>query len=79
MKKRKMMVNEWQEEWVGMPEFSQKDMSPYKTIKVHFRNQEDFDEFQKVVCQKVNGYNLIWFPEAKPRRVSHMRYVANES
>ena len=31
--------------WVGMPEFEQKDNPPFKTIYVHFRNKEDFDEF----------------------------------
>lgn len=31
--------------WVGMPEFEQKDNPPFKTIYLHFRNKQDFDEF----------------------------------
>lgn len=33
--------------WVGMPEFVQEENSPYKTIYLHFRCKEDFDEFRK--------------------------------
>ena len=33
--------------WVGMPEFEQKDNPPFKTIYVHFRNEQDFKEFVK--------------------------------
>ena len=37
--------NEREKLWVGMPEFEQKDNPPFKTIYVHFRNKEDFDDF----------------------------------
>lgn len=33
--------------WVGMPEFEQNDKPTYKTIYLHFRNEEDFREFVK--------------------------------
>jgi hypothetical protein len=39
-------MNERNKLWVGMPEFEQKDNPPFKTIYVHFRNKEDFDEFR---------------------------------
>lgn len=38
--------NEREKLWVGMPEFEQKDNPAYKTIYLHFRNKEDFDEFR---------------------------------
>jgi hypothetical protein len=31
--------------WVGMPEFVQKDNPPFKTIYLHFRNEQDYNEF----------------------------------
>jgi len=31
--------------WVGMPEFIQEDNKPYKTILLHFRTKEDFENF----------------------------------
>ena len=33
--------------WVGMPEFEQKDNPPFKTMYLHFRNKQDFDEFRQ--------------------------------
>lgn len=33
--------------WVGMPAFEQNEKKPFKTIYLHFRNEEDFDEFVK--------------------------------
>jgi len=39
--------NEKEKLWVGMPEFEQKDNPPFKTIYVHFRNEQDFKEFVK--------------------------------
>lgn len=39
--------NEREKLWVGMPEFDQKENPPFKTIYVHFRNEEDFKEFVK--------------------------------
>jgi hypothetical protein len=39
--------NDREKLWVGMPEFEQKDNPSYKTIYLHFRNKQDFDEFRK--------------------------------
>lgn len=72
------LENNWEKEWKDMPEFVQEDLSPFLTIKVHFRNVEDLKEFEKLVNQKINKYKLIWFPEAKPRKVSHLRYINDD-
>lgn len=37
--------NEREKLWVGMPEFEQKDNPPFKTIYLHFRNEQDFNDF----------------------------------
>jgi len=58
-----------------MPEFVQEDLSPSRTVKVHFRNDDDFSEFEKLIGQKITKYNTIWYPEAKPRKVAHLRWV----
>jgi len=39
--------DKWKKYWVGMPEFEQEDKKTYKTIYLHFRNEEDFKEFVK--------------------------------
>ena len=72
------LKNDWQKEWIDMPEFIQEDLSPFITVKVHFRNSSDLEEFEKLVNQKINKYKTIWYPESKPRKCSHLRYVSNE-
>lgn len=39
--------NEREKLWVGMPEFEQNDKPTFKTVYLHFRNEEDFKEFVK--------------------------------
>jgi len=67
------------EEWKDMPEFVQEDLSPYRVINVRFRNQEDVEEFEKLMQQSISlKQKTIWFPKMEFRRTSHLRYV-NES
>ena len=40
---------EWKKLWRGMPEYKQEDNPTYKTIYVHFRNKEDYEEFAKLI------------------------------
>ena len=55
---------DWQNEWQDMPEFNQKDLSPYRTIAVHFEKKEDVAEFAKLVNQQITETTRsIWYPE----------------
>jgi len=66
----------WKNEWKDMPEFVQKDIMPWKTIKVHFESKEDLDKFAKIIEQKITiETKYIWFPEATLERVANKRYV----
>ncbi len=47
----------WTEHWKGMPEFKQDDNGPWKTIKMHFRNEEDFNEFSKLTGNNLSKEN----------------------
>ena len=69
----------WQREWWGMPEFVQQDLTPWKSIKVHFARQEDMDDFAQTVGQRVPGRGpggSIWHPEADIGHFKDKRYVA---
>ena len=41
------------EDWTGMPEFIQEDLSPFRSVSIHFRNQEDMDAFFVLINQKL--------------------------
>jgi hypothetical protein len=54
--------------WVDMPEFVQNEKKTFKTIYLHFRNEEDFNEFvekykkfdkEQVITQKTKS---MWYP-----------------
>ena len=54
--------------WIGMPEFVQEEKKTYKTIYLHFRNEEDYKEFvsnyksmdsDQVITDKTKS---MWYP-----------------
>lgn len=66
------MAEPWQDEWQGMPEYIQDDLEPFKSVTVHFANEEDMNKFSKLIGTKITEDTKgIWFPpeEEKPRRV----------
>ena len=48
-----MKDESWKKEWQDMPEFEMKDLSSFRKIVVHFRNQEDIDKFAELIGQKI--------------------------
>ena len=54
----------WVDMWQGMPEFRQEDLKPWKSINVHFRNNEDYQAFVQLLGQKRKpsaNQNSIWY------------------
>jgi hypothetical protein len=66
----------WEEHWKQMPEFVQKDISPFKTIYVHFETRKDMEDFIKLVGQRITlDTKSIWYPEADSNDFSKKRYA----
>ena len=56
----------WTDLWKGMPEFEQRDLAPWQTVPLHFRNREDREAFSKLIGQKLyDNSRGIWFPPAE--------------
>jgi hypothetical protein len=71
--------SEWKSQWVAMPEFEQNDDKPFKSIKVHFRNQEDVDLLAALVNQKITlNTRYIWYPFMPKNCFTNKRYVGVE-
>lgn len=50
-------------EWVGMPEFNQKKIEPFKTLTIRFETEDDYLDFQKLIGQKLTvKTKSIWHP-----------------
>ena len=69
----------WKKHWVGMPEFEQENNPPYKKIIVSFRSKEDYDEFAKLIDQRLTEKTKsIWHPKLD-RTANHLlRWVEDE-
>jgi hypothetical protein len=58
------------DEWQGMPEFEQGEADGFHTIKVHFANVVDMEEFAKLICQTITEKTKsLWYP---PREKSEL-------
>ena len=53
-----------QNAWQGMPEFNQPDGGPFRTIKVHCKDQAAVNAFAKLIGQKLTDKTKwVWYPE----------------
>jgi len=69
----------WKEHWQDMPEFVQYDLTPFKSLFVHFETREDLEIFAKLVNQHINkNTKCIWFPEAELGRTANKRYAIDK-
>lgn len=70
---------EWKKYWKGMPEFDQESNPTYKTIYVHFRNKEDYEEFSKLIGQALSDKTKsIWHPKLDITKNSLMRWIETD-
>lgn len=74
-----MTLFEDENEWEGMPEFIQEKKEAYSKIIVRFDNEDDLQEFAKMIGQKLtNKTKSIWHPKLVRGINSNKRYK-NES
>jgi len=67
-------------EWTGMPEFESNDLTPWKTLKVHFEKISDREAFGKLVGQTVTDETRsIWYPRAEIGHYADKRYATPEA
>jgi hypothetical protein len=67
---------EWKKHWTGMPEFSQEKNLPFKTVYVHFRNEEDYNDFAKTIDQNLTvKTKSIWHPKLDRTENTLMRWI----
>lgn len=64
------------EEWQGMPEFVQEPQKPYKELKIRFANKEDYEEFSRLINQKLTEKTKsIWHPQLIRGLNAGKRYI----
>jgi len=70
---------EWKKEWQDMPEFEMEDLSSFRKIVVHFRNQEDIDKFAELIGQKITKAPSLWYPEWDDRQRGAAQRILNNA
>lgn len=64
-----------EKEWVGMPEFDQQNEESWRRLIVHFECQSDFDEFCRLIGQKLTDKTKsIWHPKQQRMDTESKRY-----
>ena len=59
-----------------MPEFVQDDLTPHRSLKVHFQDQKGVEDFAKLIEQKITDKTKwVWYPEMEVRTVSDKEFV----
>jgi hypothetical protein len=65
----------WQDHWKGMPEFEQDAQTPFRTLIVHFRNQDDVNNFVETIQQEITDKTKsIWHPALERTQEEQMIY-----
>jgi len=60
------VVDDYTQEWVGMPEFDNPENPPHREVLVRFKTPEAVDEFERLIGQKLPDHEHkrnIWFPK----------------
>lgn len=66
-------------EWVGMPEFEQKTIKPFHSIKIHFKTEGDMIDFAELLGQTVTDKTTyIYYPKQVNENLKEYQ-VLNES
>ena len=68
------------EEWQDMPEFNQEDDGSVQKIVVHFKTENDVQDFAKLINQAVtSSTKFVWFPPVEIGVTADKRYLGDES
>jgi hypothetical protein len=66
---------DYEKMWEGMPSFDQDDDTPFKSVVVHFENQEHVDRFAKLVGQTITEKTkFIYYPSQQRENVKDLAY-----
>jgi ParB-like nuclease domain len=66
-------------EWIGMPDYQQHDKMAWRTIIVHFNDQQAVEDFARIIGQNISEKTrYVWHPKAERDRLADQHYVAAE-
>lgn len=65
------------EEWKGMPEFEHEDKTSYQSIHIHFKNEQEVQEFAELIGQSLTEKTRsIWYSQREQMDDGAERYIS---
>ena len=72
-------IEEWRKHWKNMPSYTQEANEPYKKVIMAFRTKEDYEDFQKLIGQKLTEKTKsAWHPHLDVTANSLLRWMDEE-
>ncbi len=72
-------VDVWRSHWKQMPSYTQENNQAYKQVLMSFRNQEDYEDFQKRIGQRLTKKTKsAWHPHLDVTANSLLRWMDEE-
>ena len=70
----------WTQHWKGMQEYKQEDNGPWKTVRIHFRNEEDYNEFAKLTgnTHLTKKTKSAWYPKLEITKNALLRWIEDD-
>jgi hypothetical protein len=66
----------WTDNWVDMPAHEHKNLEPWRSLQLHFRNDADLQEFARLLNQPVSPTTkYLWYPKAEIDHTFNKRVV----
>lgn len=66
----------WDEHWVGMPEFNQKNLLPLKQVTINFASYDDMRKFAEIIGQTITTQTRsVWYPPQDKANLKGLEYV----
>lgn len=70
-------LDSWRAHWKQMPDYTNETNKPYKRVIMGFRTKEDYEEFQKLIGQKMTDKTKsAWHPALDKTANSLMRWMS---
>ena len=76
---QKVTLFENNKEWIGMPEFIQEKKEPYAKIIFRFENENDLQDFAKMIGQKLTKKTKSSWHPFKPHKQAVKKQWIDES
>lgn len=75
----KPIKEDWEKEWIDMPEFIQEDTNAYRQIIISFKDKESVKEFAKLIKQNIGPKTKsLWIPVDDREKPSLFKYITSK-